>query len=224
NTETRLWTFRLKRSGGSGEAAELGTKPRPLKSAMLCRRLGNAPVGCAWVPSVAPSAKMVRGASPGVVFTKAPRGKLNPVSAIGARLTWSTTALVAVETTSTTASRESSKIPSPTTGAPLAPAGKGALSVPPRLAVLGGTNPARGRAKKFGTYSTSSRSSESPSLVMASARGLRPTGIVALTVLVLVSITCTVLSLALATETNRPLGEETMAWGSVPTVMVATVA
>ena len=199
NTETRLCTLRLKRSGGSGDAAEFGTRPRPLKIAMLWSMFGNAPVGCAWVPSVRPSAKMVRGASLGVVLTNAPRAKLKPVSAIGARITWLTTALVAVDTTSTTASRESSKMPSPTTGCPLAPAGKGALSLPPRLAVLGGTNPARGRAKKFGTYSVSSRSSASPSLVMASARGLRPTGMVAMTVLLLVSITCTVLSLALAT-------------------------
>ena len=44
-------------------------------------------------------------------------------------------------------------MPSPTTGWPLEPVGKAAPapSVPPRLAVLGGVKPARGRAKKFGT-------------------------------------------------------------------------
>ena len=39
----------------------------------------------------------------------------------------------------------------------------------------------------------------SPSLVMASARGLRPTGMVAKTTLVVVSMALTVLLLALAT-------------------------
>ena len=87
NTDIRLCTFRLKRSGGSGEAAEFGTKPRPSNSTMLCSRFGNAPVVCGCEPSVAPSAKIVRGASLGGVFTNAPRAKLKPVSAIGARTT-----------------------------------------------------------------------------------------------------------------------------------------
>ena len=47
NTDNRLCTLTLKRSGGSGEAAELGTKPRPPKRAMLSSMLGKAPVGCA---------------------------------------------------------------------------------------------------------------------------------------------------------------------------------
>ena len=58
NTDMRLCTLRLKRSGGSGEAAELGTKPRPSNRAMLCSMFGNAPVGCATVPSTPPSAKI----------------------------------------------------------------------------------------------------------------------------------------------------------------------
>ena len=119
NTDIRLCTLMLKRSGGSGEAAVLGTKPRSPKITMLCSMFGKAPVVCATVPSVPPLAKIVRGASftPGV-FTNAPRAKLNPVFAMGASTTWSTTVLVAVEMTSTTASRESSKMPSPTTGWP----------------------------------------------------------------------------------------------------------
>ena len=58
-----------------------------------------------------------------------------------------------IYTTSITASRESSKMPSPMMGAPAAPAGNAAPgpAAPPRPALLGGTNPLRGRAKKLGT-------------------------------------------------------------------------
>ena len=74
NTDSRLCTLTLRRSGGSGEAAVLGTKPRSPKRTMLSSRFGKAPVVCACVPSVPPSAKIVRGASVGVAVDEGAAG------------------------------------------------------------------------------------------------------------------------------------------------------
>ena len=83
NTDIRLCTLMLKRSGGSGEAAVLGTKPRSPKSAMLCSMFGKAPVGCA-TRAVRPAVgeDRARRVVPPAVLTNAPRAKLKPVLAM----------------------------------------------------------------------------------------------------------------------------------------------
>src|SRR5262249_32129145 len=98
--DSRLCTSMLRRSGGSGDAPGPGAYTCVSWITMLANMLGHAPLGCATVPSVAPSAKIVRGASVADMFTKLPRAKLNPVSASGESVTAPTTALVAVATIS----------------------------------------------------------------------------------------------------------------------------
>ena len=83
NTDSRLCTLPLRRSGGSGEAAALGTKPRSPKSTMLCSMFGIG-AGRLRLRAVggAVGEDRARGVV-GVVFTKAPRAMLKPVLASG---------------------------------------------------------------------------------------------------------------------------------------------
>ena len=120
---------------------------------MLSSRLGKAPVVCATVPSVPPSAKMVRGASPATHGDEGAAGELEAGvgdrrrGRRGRRRCWWPPRR---RRSRLRASRR--RCPRRPPPGRCDPAGKAAAapSVPPRVAVLGGVKPARGAGVEVG--------------------------------------------------------------------------